>query len=37
MKLAFFHRDQPVEEVKPIRNKLCDLFGVKPPVPAKVS
>lgn len=25
---------QPLAEVRPIRNQLCDLLGVKPPVAA---
>lgn len=25
---------QPLNEVRPIRNQLCDLLGVKPPVAA---
>ena len=33
----YFIRDEEVEKLRPIRNNLCDLFGVSRPVMKKVS
>lgn len=34
---VFSCRDEDVEQLRPIRNNLCDLFGIGQPVVIKVS
>lgn len=33
---CIYYRDDPLEELKPLRNKLCDLLDIPKPVPIKV-